>query len=158
MDEAGVGPRGEGVGAVGRDRRLGRHPRVGEGMGSGTGAEVVVDCNQIGIADRLEYLDLGPVAEHVEVGGIVDQPLAGPAAVARGLENGVIPDRPDRHLGIQDCLQPGAGPAPVGSLTFRQHGYAGGLGPTLVVDGETGAVGTAVTHLVQHAGSEFSQP
>ena len=99
----------------------------------------------------------GAVAQHVDVAGIVDQPLTGPAAVAGGLEHGVIPDGPDRHLSFQNGFEIGGGFTPVRPAALRQHGDPGQIRLAPVVDGESGAVRATIAHFVQHTGGELSQ-
>ena len=90
----------------------------GDGVGPRARPEVVALRHQVGVADRLVDLDLGPVAQHVDVGVVLDQPTAGPAAVARGLEHGVVPARasptpqPPRTASRPAAAAPPVGPGP----------------------------------------------
>ena len=157
----GVGPVGVGVGDV--DVGLGRHPRVADRVGAGVAAEPVGGGDGVGVAEVLDDLQRVPEREHLGVADPLDrvhQRLQVPveAEADRHRPRGPL-DRGDLGTG---GAQTGLDLAPlaldplgeVGIVLARLaqldvHDVGVGRAP---VEGESGRVGPAVLHRLEHRG------
>ena len=155
MHEALVGPGGEGVRAVGRDRGFGRHPGVSDPVGAGHGVEAEPLRDLVRPADFLENLHAPAAAYDGQLRHSGDLRARGgfPCLRYREDEMGVAHNmRQSRTVGLE-AADDGVVVAAARS-TDRQLDRARRRG---AVDGETGGIRSAIAQRAQHARKQWAE-
>ena len=157
VHEAGVLAGREGVRPRDGDGGLGGHARVADGVRAFPRRQLEARGDPVGVADALEDFDSLPLAQHRRLGHVVDQPLARRAAVALGLEDGVILDLLYSDACIDGLREPLGDVPPRDCAPVADRADFGDAWYLAAIDREPRAVRPAIAQLGEHRRSQPPQ-
>ena len=151
MHQADVVGRDEGVRMLRRDRALGRHPCMSDGVGAGHLPDPEARGDLAGQALVLEHLDQPPVPHDPDIGTVSGDPVDHPAGGPRDAQHRVVRPHVDFGRRAERGGKRSAERVPVMVRFGReQRELAIGFGDRVVKYGEPGAVGAAIGHAGEH--------